>query len=120
TDLLGTFPGTWYFQCFSSRSRSRAGGQPLRRPGSWPESRRPESRLILGVSARTPRRKACSQWRTWKVACCIGVMILTMRSVHVLPWAVTGIGGNEGVNGMSRTDASVPGFHGPCLDALAD
>src|SRR5213593_2288476 len=49
--------------------------EPLKVPSRWATVEaprvlarvgRPESRLTLRVSARTPRRKACSQWRTWK------------------------------------------------------
>ena len=47
-------------------------------------------------------------------------MIPTMRSVHVLPWEVTGIGGNEGFNDMIRTEASVAVFEVLCLDLLAE
>jgi len=47
-------------------------------------------------------------------------MIPTMRSVHVLPWEVTGIGGDEGFNDMIRTEASVAVFEVLCLDLLAE
>src|SRR5436309_2170283 len=47
-------------------------------------------------------------------------MIPTMRSVHVLPWEVTGIGGGEGLNDMIRTEASVAAFEVLCLELLAE
>ena len=47
-------------------------------------------------------------------------MIPTARSIHVLPWEVTGIGGNEGVNHMIRTESSVAVFEVLCLDLLAE
>jgi len=47
-------------------------------------------------------------------------MIPTTRSVHVLPWEVKGICGNEGFNDMIRTEASVAVFEVLCLDLLAE
>src|SRR5437667_12260553 len=115
------FPGPSISNASRAAQRSRAGGQPLRRPGSWPESRRPESRLTPRVSARTPRRKACSQWRTWKCR----LMHRRDDPDHAeRPRAPLGgnkgIGGDEGFNDMIRTEASVAVFEVLCLDLLAE
>ena len=104
--------------------------EPLKVPSRWATVEaprvlarvgRPESRLTLRVSARTPRRKACSQWRTWKCR----LMHRRDDPDHAeRPRAPLGgnkgIGGDEGFNDMIRTEASVAVFEVLCLDLLAE